>query len=73
MKIGDLVEHYTEPHNWGIILAKCMHQYEIYWMDGERTWISKRSMVAKKSRTKNVLDKKQSTYYIINITTKHWR
>ena len=57
MKIGDLVEHYTEPHNWGIILAKCMHQYEIYWMDGDRTWISKRSMVAKKSRTKNVLDK----------------
>ena len=47
MKIGDLAEHYTEPHNWGIIIAKCMHQYQILWMDGECSWISKRSMVKK--------------------------
>ena len=47
MKVGDLAEHYTEPHNWGIIVAKCMHQYQILWMDGECSWISKRSMVKK--------------------------
>ena len=52
MKVGDLAEHYTEPRCWGIILAKCMHQYEIYWMDGDRTWISQRSMVAKKKPDK---------------------
>jgi len=47
MKVGDLAEHYTESHCWGIIVAECMNQYEIYWMDGDRTWITKRSMVKK--------------------------
>ena len=47
MKVGDLAQHYTEAHNWGIIIAKCMHQYQILWMDGECSWISKRSMVKK--------------------------
>ena len=47
MKVGDLAEHYTEPRCWGIIVAECMNQYEIYWMDGDRTWITKRSMVKK--------------------------
>lgn len=48
MKVGDLVEHCEEPQCWGIILAKCMNEYEIHWMDGDRTWISQRFMVAKK-------------------------
>ena len=48
MKVGDLVEHYTEPHNWGIILAQNYNQYQILWMDGECSWISKRSMVEKR-------------------------
>ncbi len=47
MKIGDLAEHYTEPRCWGIVLRMEFRQYEIYWMDGDRTWISKRSMVKK--------------------------
>ena len=47
MKIGDLVEHYSEPRCWGIIVAESMNQYEIYWMDGDRTWITKKRMVKK--------------------------
>ena len=47
MKIGDLVELCGEPQYWGIILAICMRQYEIHWMDGDRTWISQRFMVKK--------------------------
>ena len=52
MKIGDLAEHYAESQCWGIILAKCMNEYEVYWMDGDRTWIAQRSMVAKKKPDK---------------------
>jgi hypothetical protein len=48
MKVGDLAEFYSDSQCWGIILAECMNQYEILWMDGDRSWISKRSMVAKK-------------------------
>tara|TARA_Y100001973_G_C5207872_1_gene342958 strand:+ start:4694 stop:4906 length:213 start_codon:yes stop_codon:yes gene_type:complete len=70
MKVGDLVEHKEEPKYWGIILAECMNQYEIYWMDGDRTWIGKWCMVKK---YKKILDKFQTTGYTINITTKHWR
>ena len=55
MKVGDLAEHYAESQCWGIILAKCMNEYEIYWMDGDRTWISQRSMVAKKMPDKKCL------------------
>ena len=47
MKVGDLVEHCASPECWGIILAECMNQYEIYWMDGDRTWIGKRWMIKK--------------------------
>ena len=47
MQVGDLVEYYTEPQCWGIIVAVFMHQYEIYWMDGDRTWIGKKRMVKK--------------------------
>jgi len=47
MKIGDLAEHRAEPQCWGVILTVATHQYEIYWMDGDRTWITKRSMVKK--------------------------
>ena len=47
MKVGDLAEHYSEPRCWGIILAIHNHQYEIFWMDGDRTWIPKLSMVKK--------------------------
>jgi hypothetical protein len=52
VKVGDLVEHCAEPQCWGIILAICMSQYEIHWMDGDRTWISQRFMVAKKKPDK---------------------
>ena len=52
MKIGDLAEHYAESQCWGIIVAVQTFEYEIYWMDGDRTWISKRSMVAKKKPDK---------------------
>ena len=47
MKIGDLAQHYTQPCCWGIIVAIGTHQYEVFWMDGDRTWISKKSMVKK--------------------------
>jgi len=47
MKIGDLAEHYTEPQCWGIIVAIQTFEYEIYWMDGDRTWIRKTSVVKK--------------------------
>lgn len=47
MKIGDLAEHYTEPQCWGIIVAIQTFEYEIYWMDGDRTWIRKASVVKK--------------------------
>ncbi len=47
MQVGDLAEHYGEPRHWGIILDEDSDGYEIYWMDGDRTWISKRSMVKK--------------------------
>ena len=48
MKVGDLTEHYSEPRHWGIIVAIADHQYKVFWMDGELTWIPKRSMVKKK-------------------------
>ena len=47
MKVGDLAEHRAEPQCWGIVLRMGLHQYEIYWMDGDRTWISQRFMVKK--------------------------
>tara|TARA_A200000159_G_C7300743_1_gene330039 strand:- start:138 stop:332 length:195 start_codon:yes stop_codon:yes gene_type:complete len=47
MKVGDLAKHKKVPKCWGIILAECMSQYEIYWMDGDRTWIAKRWMIKK--------------------------
>ena len=48
MKIGDLAEHYSEPRCWGVIVGMDAHEYEVFWMDGDRTWISKRSMVKKR-------------------------
>ena len=47
MKVGDLAEHYSEPHCWGIIVAVADYQYKVYWMDGDLTWIPKLSMVKK--------------------------
>ena len=47
MKVGDLAEQIREPRCWGIIVAMVMNEYEIYWMDGDRSWIAKRSMVKK--------------------------
>ncbi len=48
MKVGDLAEFYTDSQCWGIIVGIYQHQYEVYWMDGDRSWISKRSMVKRK-------------------------
>ena len=48
MKVGDLAEFYTDSQCWGIIVGIYLHQYEVYWMDGDRSWISKRSMVKKR-------------------------
>ena len=47
MRVGDLAEQRAEPQCWGIVLRMEFHQYEIYWMDGDRTWISQRFMVKK--------------------------
>lgn len=48
MKVGDLAEHYSEPRCWGIIIAIADRQYEVFWMDGDRTWIPIRSMVKRR-------------------------
>ena len=48
MKIGDLAEHYNGDI-WGIIVGMDTHEYEVYWFDGDRTWISKRFMNKKNS------------------------
>ena len=47
MKVGDLAEHYSVSRLWGIIVAVNTHEYEVFWNDGDRSWISKRSMVKK--------------------------
>ena len=47
MKVGDLAEHFTDSSLWGIIVAVSKSQYEVFWMDGDRSWISKLSMVKK--------------------------
>ena len=47
MKVGDLAEYYIRPKSWGIIVAIDTFEYEVFWMDGTRGWISKRSMVKK--------------------------
>ena len=47
MKIGDLVEFYTEPLCWGVVVGVDMYQYEVFWMDGDRSWIAKKLMVKK--------------------------
>ena len=44
MKVGDLVYCTDYEQSWGIILSQCMNQYEIYWMDGDRSWIFKRAV-----------------------------
>jgi hypothetical protein len=44
MKIGDLVEHHAEPQCWGIIVAINAFEYEVYWMDGDRTWLWKNNV-----------------------------
>ena len=44
MKVGDLVKCENYSQYWGIIVAECMDQYEIYWMDGDRSWIFKGAM-----------------------------
>jgi hypothetical protein len=47
MKVGDLVEHVRQASTWGIIVAVQTFEYEIYWMDGMRSWIRKVSVVKK--------------------------
>jgi len=47
MKVGDLAKHDIEPQYWGIIVAVQTFEYEVYWMDGDRTWIRKKIMVKK--------------------------
>ena len=47
VKVGDLAEHYSEPQCWGIIVAVADYQYKVFWMDGDLTWIPRRSMVKK--------------------------
>ena len=44
MKVGDLVKCENYSQYWGIIVAECMDQYEIYGMDGDRPWIFKGAM-----------------------------
>ena len=47
MKIGDLIEYRRDPRFWGIIVMIQTFEYEVYWMDGDRTWITKKRMVKK--------------------------
>ena len=47
MKVGDLAEHHTNPLCWGVIVAVRTFEYEVYWMDGDRTRIAKKRMVKK--------------------------
>jgi len=47
MKIGDLVEHVRQPCIWGIIVAIQTFEYEIYWMNGMRSWTRKVTVVKK--------------------------
>jgi hypothetical protein len=48
MKIGDLAQHYSQPRFWGIIVGVDTNEFELFWMDGYRTWISKISMVKRR-------------------------
>ena len=47
MKIGDLIEYRRDPRFWGIIVMIQTFEYEVYWMDGDRTWIRKELAVKK--------------------------
>ena len=47
MKVGDLMEYRRNPLCWGIIVAIQTFEYEVYWMDGERSWIRKELAVKK--------------------------
>lgn len=47
MEIGDLVQMHNYPRYWGIILAIADNQYEVFWMDGDRTWMAMEVMVKK--------------------------
>jgi len=47
MKVGDLAQHYSVPRCWGIIVGVDALEYEVFWMDGDRSWIGKRWMAKK--------------------------
>tara|TARA_B100000900_G_scaffold290254_1_gene249101 strand:- start:355 stop:504 length:150 start_codon:yes stop_codon:yes gene_type:complete len=47
MKVGDLVEHVQQSWAWGIIVAVQTFEYEVYWMDGLRSWTRKATVVKK--------------------------
>ena len=43
MKVGDFIEYSRNPVHWGIIVAVQGYEYEVYWMDGDRSWIRKKT------------------------------
>ena len=47
MKIGDLAEFIDNSCFWGVIVGIQTFEYEVYWMDGDRSWIIKKKMVKK--------------------------
>ena len=47
MKVGELAVYMDNPYFWGIIVAIQTFEYEVYWMDGSRSWIVKKAMVKK--------------------------
>jgi len=47
MKVGDLIEYSHDPRFWGVIVAVQTFEYEVYWMDGDRSRIRKELAVKK--------------------------
>ena len=47
MKVGDLAEHHINSWCWGVIVGMDTFEYEVFWMDGERSWVRKEIMVKK--------------------------
>jgi hypothetical protein len=48
MKIGDLAEFIDNSCFWGVIVGIQTFEYEVYWMDGDRSWIIKKKMVKRR-------------------------
>ena len=47
MKVGDMVKHVRQTGTWGIVVAVQTFEYEVYWMDGLRSWTRKTTVVKK--------------------------